>query len=136
MGMTEEEAYQELTLYTLEHAKMHQEFIHQHVVDAYAAQHAAENEKPTTTWFALIGLYLMLEKGYTGRQVQLAHMELAKRRKEWPHLEAPDMTGTMRVTDVLAAPAGPTRDAAIREWCESVWSVWSVCKYTIDRALQ
>ncbi len=34
------------------------------------------------TVFALVDLYLACERGYTGRQVQLAHMALARRRRE------------------------------------------------------
>lgn len=46
-------------------------FLTQHVVDAYGAQHS--------NCISLIGLYLAVERGNSGRQVQQAHMELAKR---------------------------------------------------------
>jgi hypothetical protein len=39
-------------------------------VDAYAAQHATPASKPITTAFALIGLFLFAERGFTGKQVQ------------------------------------------------------------------
>ena len=38
----------------------------QHVVDAYAAQTARASTKPITLAFALVGLYLHLEKNQTG----------------------------------------------------------------------
>ena len=37
----------------------------------------------------LIGMYLALEKGRTGRQVQRAHTRIAKARKDWPRLGHP-----------------------------------------------
>jgi uncharacterized protein DUF5946 len=46
------------------------DFIHQLLVDAYAAQHATPASKPITTAFALIGLFLFAERGFTGKQVQ------------------------------------------------------------------
>jgi hypothetical protein len=61
--------------------------MHQHVVDAYAAQHASGTTRNITVAFDLIGLYLALEKGYTGKEVQNAHMQIAKIRKDWPRLK-------------------------------------------------
>ena len=88
---TEQELYNELACYTLSLADP--EFIHQHIVDAFGAQRTDENTKPIGIAFALAGLYLYLEKNYTGRQVQLAHMKMAKRRKKWPKLELPQNRG-------------------------------------------
>jgi Family of unknown function (DUF5946) len=85
--MTDEELYHELAYYTLSHPDP--SFIHQHVVDAYAAQHASDQTKAIQLVFALVGLYLYLDKGFTGRQVQKAHMQLAKRRKHWESYRFP-----------------------------------------------
>ena len=52
-------AYDELASYTLAHGDP--AFIHQHVVDAFAAQHATDDSKPIGVAFALIGLYLHVE---------------------------------------------------------------------------
>jgi hypothetical protein len=114
--------YHELTCYTLAHPDP--SFIHQHVVDAYAAQHADETTKPIGIVFALAGLYLYLEKDFTGRQVQKAHMRLANHRKQWEQPTFPLERGAVVISDVVAAPAGEQRDALIREWCASVWSAW------------
>lgn len=46
----------EFTCYTLAHRDP--AFLHQHVVDAFAAQHADDSTKPITLVFALVGLYL------------------------------------------------------------------------------
>jgi hypothetical protein len=58
--------YHELTVYTLSHQDP--SFIHQHAVDAFAAQTAGETTKPITLTFALVGLYLRSERQYSGRQ--------------------------------------------------------------------
>src|SRR5262249_34900967 len=68
----EERDYHELCYYTLAHGDP--SFIHQHVVDAFAAQNSGEHDKPIRLTFALVGLYLHVERGLSGRQVQRAHM--------------------------------------------------------------
>jgi hypothetical protein len=123
----EQEALNKLTAWTL--SLRDGAFIHQHVVDAWAAQHADEDAKPIRVAFALIGLYLHIEKGFTGRQVQLAHVKLAqphgrgRPRKEWPQFTLPKKRGTITVVDVMAAPEDG-RAAAVDRWCESVWEAW------------
>ena len=74
--------------------------------------------------FALVGLYLHLERAFSGREVQKAHMALGRRKRAWPIVELPDNRGAMTVVDVLAAPAGVERDKAIDDWCESVWTAF------------
>jgi hypothetical protein len=80
--------FHELTLYTLAHPNQVY-FIHQHAVDASAARTADENTKPIKLTFGLIGLYLFLKKGYTGKQVQNAHVKLSQNKKVWPSLGLP-----------------------------------------------
>jgi hypothetical protein len=116
-------AYEELAAYTLTLGDV--AFIHQHVVDAFAAQRATEATKPITVAFALIGLYLHVERGFTGRQVQRAHMMLARRSRSWPIFRLPETRGPLTAADVLAAPAGRERDRAISVWCAAVWSAYA-----------
>lgn len=118
----DQDLYNELAYYTLAHGDP--AFIHQHVVDAFTAQHADENSKPIAVVFALIGLYLYLEKGFTGRQVQQMHMRLARYRKQWPRLPLPRERGDVTAADVLAEPPGQERDKMIHTWCVSVWQAW------------
>ena len=115
-------AHEELASYTLAHVGA--EFIHQHVVDAFAAQSATPATKPIGLAFALIGLYLHVERGFTGRQVQRAHMMLARRTRDWPAFPLPEFRGSMTALDVMAAPAGPERDRAIDAWCVTVWEAY------------
>lgn len=119
---SEEELFHELSFYTLAHGDP--SFIHQHIVDAYAAQHATEASKPIGVVFGLVGLYLHVEKHYTGRQVQKAHMQMAKRRKDWPRLQPPQAQASLRVADVVKAPPGAERDAVIYAWAAAVWESW------------
>lgn len=116
---SQQEKYNELSYYTL--GLQDPYFIHQHVVDAFAAQTATKDTKPIKIAFALIGLYLYLEKGFTGKQVQNAHVELSKKRKSWPKFELPKSRGEITVADVLKEEPGKERDRKIREWCISVW---------------
>jgi hypothetical protein len=115
--------YMELSAYTL--GLGDPSFPHQHVVDAFAAQHAGPGVKPINTLFALIGLYLTAEKGFTGRQVQRVHMLLAARPREWPRLAPPASTGALTVRDALQAEVAEDRMAMIKNWDKSVWGSWS-----------
>jgi hypothetical protein len=114
----------ELNAYTLTRRDRESAFIHQLQVDAYGAQHVAMDARPIGAAFALIGLYLTCERGYTGLQVQHMHMLLARRSKTWPHFAPPLHAGDVTVLDVMQAPPGEERDAALRRWGYSVWQAW------------
>lgn len=116
------QAYSDLMCYTV--AKQDTEFIHQHAVDAYAAQHAGGTTRNITVAFGLIGLCLALEKRYTGKQVQQAHMRIARIRRDWSRLEPPARPAQPTVMDVLKATDGPEKDAMIRQWMAAVWENW------------
>jgi len=113
----------ELSYYTLAHGDP--SFIHQHLVDAYGAQHVHQAASTIGAAFALAGLYLAVERGFTGRQVQKMHMQMARTSRQWPRFDPPENVGPLTVADVLAAEPGPRRDEKIMEWCASVWRAWS-----------
>jgi hypothetical protein len=117
-----EEQFHELMFYSLSHPDPR--FIHQNVVDAYAAQTAHDATKNITIVFALIGLYLSVEKDFSGRQVQKAHMKMAEHPRQWPRPPLPKERGSVAIADVLSAPPGHERDAMIHSWCASVWEAW------------
>ena len=125
----EVDAYHELCGYTLTHGDA--EFIHQYVVDAFAAQRATPSGKPIGVTFALVGLYLHVEKQYSGRHVQRVHMQLARRKRTWPTFVLPPNRGAMTAVDVMAAPAGPERDLAIHEWCVTVWKAFAANRQAV-----
>jgi hypothetical protein len=125
-------AYDEVYAYTMGRPG----FILQHVVDAFAVQTANDESKPIGVVFGLVGLYLHVEKQFSGRQVQRVHMELGRRKKEWPRVHVPENRGSVTVADVLAAPAGLERDKAINNWCQSVWTAFSANRQTIISLLR
>ncbi len=132
--MTQEQAYHDLCCYTLAHGDP--AFIHQHVVDAYAAQHADEKTKPIALTFALAGLYLHIEKEFSGKRAQQAHMALARHKQRWPSFSLPQDRGAMTAGDVLVAREGRERDQAIHAWCASVWDAFRENRSTVVELLR
>ena len=130
----DQESYDALCCYTLQHGDA--TFIHQHVVDAFAAQQADERTKPIGLVFALVGLYLHVERDFTGKQVQRAHMTLAVRKRQWPAIVLPSGRGRMTAADVLAIPEGQARDSAIDDWCRSVWAEFAANRQTLVALLR
>lgn len=130
---TIEEAYAELCCYTLTRGDA--AFIHQHVVDAFAVQTAGPQSKPIGIAFGLAGLYLRVERRFSGRQVQQAHMRMARRKRVWPAFALPADRGEITCREVLAAPEGAERDQAIDDWCRSVWQACRGCHRTVENLL-
>ena len=128
------DAYDELCAYTL--SQRDPSFIHQHVLDAFAAQNATDASKPIAITFALVGLYLHVEKGFSGRQVQRVHTLLARRKREWPRFTLPADRGEMTVLDVMQLAEGRERDRAIHEWCATVWTAFAVNRHQIMSLLE
>lgn len=114
--------FDDLSFWTL--ARRDAQFVHQYAVDAYAAQHARVSGPTISAAFPLVGLYLAVEKGWSGRQVQRTHQLLATRAKEWPRFLPPADLGTMTVLDVVGCARGPDRGQALLRWCASVWDAW------------
>ena len=132
--MTLEDTRNKLSCYTLTHSDP--SFIHQNVVDAMAAQYADEQTQPIQLTFALAGLYLHVEKQFSGKQVQRAHMKLAQQKRPWPSFTLPDDRGSITVADVIAMPTGAERDKAIHAWCASVWEAYRNCRESVAELLR
>lgn len=107
------------------------EFRYQHVVDVLTAQEADAATPPMRLVFALVGLYLRVERGYNGRKVQRAHAALARQRPELPQVVLPARRAVLTAADVVAAAAGPARDAALDEWCAAVWATYGSCQAAV-----
>src|SRR5262245_46349212 len=69
--------FDELYVYTMGR----EGFVLQHVVDAYGAQTADDATKPIRLVFALVGLYLRVERGFSGHEVQRVHMLMGRRKQ-------------------------------------------------------
>ena len=117
-----DEALEHLYHYSLHHPSP--DFIHQHVVDVSTAQWADENTKPISLLFSLVGLCLYLEHGFTGKQIQFAHMKLAKHKDRFPGLTVNTVRCKPLLNEVLRAPAGEERDAQLKRWCSQVWNAY------------
>lgn len=135
MKLAQTEQFSELSFYTLSHPDKDY-FIHQHVVDAFHAQTADHNTKPIQLTFALVGLYLFLEKGYSGKQVQEAHAKMASDKISWPQHPLPIERGVVTAGDVLNAAAGAERDEMIRQWCASVWQTYPEWHVSIEQLVK
>ncbi len=125
-------AYDEVYVYTMGRPG----FILQHVVDAFAVQTANDDSKSIGVIFGLTGLYLRVEKRFSGSQVQEAHRKLGRKKREWPKVCLPEDRGGVTAADVLAAAAGPDRDRAIDDWCRSVWNAGSHNRETVVALLR
>jgi hypothetical protein len=121
--MYHNQPYLDLSFYTLSHKS--NDFIHQHLVDAYTAQVANENTKPIALVYALAGLYLLIVKKYSGRQVQLAHIEMSKKSKIFDTIILPVNRGKITIKEVIETPEGIERDEMIHQWCISVWDAYT-----------
>ena len=128
------DAYHGLQAYTLGHSDP--AFIHQHIVDAWAAQQADEHTKPITLTFALVGLFLRVERQFTGRRIQQVHAQLARNKEPWPPFALPVDRGELTPVEVMKAAPGAERDRAIDEWCASVWAAYARHGELVTRLLQ
>jgi hypothetical protein len=134
MKLTNDEAYEQICYYTL--SLQDEDFIHQNVFDAFAAQTTTDADKPIKLFFALVGLYLYVEKGFNGRRVQRVHMEIARSASNWPRFELPENRGSVTALDVVRADPGAERDQMIDRWCRAVWGEYAKTRPIIETFLK
>ncbi len=115
--------YRELSAFTL--SLRDKDFPHQLAVDSYAAQHYGPNMKRITITFALIGLCLTFEHNFTGREVQLAHVSLGKKRRDWPEFNNRVNSGSVTVLDVLRNVTNENYNELLRNWGRAIWESWN-----------
>ena len=85
----------------------------------------------------LVGLFLLVERRLSERQVQRVHTELARIKQAWPVFALPAERGRITVFEVVVAPEGIERDAAIHVWCRSVWEAFRESRQrVVDLLLQ
>jgi hypothetical protein len=97
---------------------------HQLLVDAYAAQHAGDRSPRIGPAFALIGLHLTLDRGWTGLEVRDAHQRLASEHRHWPAFVAPASRGELTIVDVALAATPEEHVERLHAWAADVWAAW------------
>jgi hypothetical protein len=117
--------YNELAYYTL--GLQDECFVHQYVVEAHSAQFANAETKTISLTFALVGLYLSIEKSFTGKEVQKFHTIMSNQKTKWPDFTLPKNRGEVTIDEVLDTPEGHERNSMIRRWSHSVWMAYSEC---------
>ena len=130
----EVDAYNALCAYTLQ--LRDPTFLHQYVVDTWTVQNADSSIKPIALAFAMFGLYLAVEKGISGRQVQRFHMQMAKQRRSWPSLPLPQGSPSVTVLEVMQAPPGAQRDARILDLAAATWTCCTAARPAVVELAQ
>ncbi|HEX9008297.1 MAG TPA: DUF5946 family protein [Patescibacteria group bacterium] len=133
MAKSAQQFYHDLSYYTLSLGDKF--FIHQLIVDTFAAQNYNAKTKPITITFALVGLYLVNEKSYTGRQVQLAHIALARKTKIWPSFDEPIEKARLTIEDIAKTP-DTDKQNMIKEWSRQVWDTYKPQKEKVAKLLK
>ena len=98
---------------------------HQLTEDAYAAQHAGPGVPAIGIAFALIGLHLALDEGWSGTGIRAAHQYLAAHHNEWPHFATPSEPAALTVAHVAGSPTPAEHASRVQSWAASVWESWS-----------
>lgn len=99
--------------------------LHQLTVDAYGAQHTGPMVPAIGTAFALIGLHLTLDIGWSGNAVRAAHQYLAAQPHEWPEFATPQTRAGLTIADVAGSQTPQEHASRVRAWAASVWESWS-----------
>lgn len=118
----------EVVGFELAHAELARRF-HQLTVDAYGAQHSGGDGRGIRIAYSLVGLYLALDRGWTGEAVRGAHQRMGRPQPHWPAFTRPAQVGLLTVLDVAEAGvwAGSVsgHSAAVQRWAAAVWAAWA-----------
>lgn len=99
--------------------------LHQLMVDTYGAQHAGgSGESRLGVAFALIGLSLALDHGWSGTDVRDAHRYLATTAGDWPAFAPPTRRASLTVYGVALAASPDEHADLIDRWAADVWASW------------
>jgi hypothetical protein len=102
---------------------------HQLTVDAYGAQHAGPPTGYVYVSYSLVGLYLALERGWSGTDIRALHQRMGHPDPSWPLFQRPLLTAGVTIADVAEAGArvGSVEGhaASVERWAKSVWSSWA-----------
>jgi len=99
--------------------------LHQLTVDTYAAQHPGPNVPAIAVPFALVGLHLTLDEGWSGLAVRGAHGWLAEHHRSWPAFEPPDGFGALTADRVARAGSAEAHAHLVESWATATWAAWA-----------
>ena len=105
------------------------ELVHRLTVDTYAVQHPEHPGKRNkqakqSVSIHLISLYLVLEKGLTGRQATEVMSATLKAGQKFKWLEPPNPNGTITVLEVIQANSFGEHEISVKRWANNVWLAW------------
>ncbi len=100
--------------------------VHCLTVDAYAAQHPGAPSRRSIQSVAihLIGLHLILERGYEPERATAAIRDVLARGHDLVWLDPPAPPGAVTVLDVVEARGLAEHTERVEEWAGSVWEAW------------
>ncbi|MEJ2216360.1 MAG: DUF5946 family protein [Gemmatimonadota bacterium] len=107
--------------------------VHRLTVDTYAAQHpgAPSPRSIQSVAVSLVGLYVILERGFELHKASRVTTEAAAYRTRYRWLEPPDLTACLNILDIAAAETLPRHEDRVWEWARSVWDAWMPHHQTI-----
>lgn len=102
---------------------------HQLTADTYTAQHAGGPTPLLRVGYALTGLWLSIEHGFSGEDVRSIHRRMGRPTAAWPIFDPPRPPQRW-LTGIDVADAGVRQRSerghakAVAAWAESVWETW------------
>ncbi len=99
--------------------------VHRLTVDTYAVQHAGGPHPDKSVDVHLVGLHLVLERGFPPAQVHRYMQGLVGAISTWPHFPPPENRGPLTILDVAAADSPRDHVSVVRRWAGQVWKAWS-----------
>ncbi len=102
------------------------ELTHRLTVDTYAIQHPGTPSRQSiqSVNVHLISLYLILLKGFDGKNATNKMGLILSNNPKFEWLEPPIPNGSKTVIDVLTATNQDEHEKKVREWAEDVWNCW------------
>jgi hypothetical protein len=99
---------------------------HRLTVDAYAVQHpgVAGPQSIRSVAVHLIGLHLVLERGYDATQTTRSIAYHARNSDAFVWLHPPANPATLTVLDVRGATTPEEHTERVGRWARSVWDAW------------
>lgn len=114
---------------------------HQLSADAYAAQHAGGATPLIRVGYALAGLWLSIEHGFSGEDVRAIHRRMGRPTAAWPSFASPVAPQDwLTIVDVAEAGVRARSEAgharAVSAWADSVWEIWNRASPGVDDAVE